>query len=131
MTANESVKGMTEARMKHDNLSDRMLDFAARVLKMADSLPRTPGGRHISDQVIRSSTSGGAHYEEACGTESRKDFIHKLGISLKELRETRYWLRLIIRTELIPPPKIQNLHRESDELCRIIGKSILTAKINK
>ena len=95
---------------------------------MADALPKSPSGKHISAQVIRSATSAGANYEEARGAESNKDFIHKLAISLKELRETRYWLRIIDRAKLVPPNRMNDIIREADELCRIIGKSIVTAK---
>ena len=114
--------------MKGDDIAERLLDFAARIIKLAGELPSSFAGKHICGQLIRSGTSAGANYEEARGAESEKDFIHKLGICLKELRETRYWLRIITRTELIPPARMAEIERESDELCRIIGKSILTTR---
>ena len=114
--------------MRGDDIAERLLELAVRVIKMADSLPKSPSGTHISGQVIRSATSAGANYEEARGAESNKDFIHKLGICLKELRETRYWLKVICRTKLVPANRMNDIVREADELCRIIGKSIVTAK---
>ena len=114
--------------MRGDDIAERLLELAVRVIKMADSLPKSPSGKHISGQVIRSATSAGANYEEARGAESNKDFIHKLGICLKELRETRYWLKIICRANLVPPNRMNDIVREADELCRIIGKSIVTAK---
>jgi len=71
------------------------LDFAVEIIKLAVRLNKTSVGRHIGGQLTRSGTSPGANYEEACGAESRADFIHKLQIVLKELRESSYWLRLI------------------------------------
>jgi len=71
------------------------LDFACEIIKLVIQLNGSAVGRHIAGQLLRSSTSAGANYEEACGAESRPDFIHKLQIVLKELRETLYWLRLI------------------------------------
>ena len=114
--------------MRGDDIAERLLEFGVRAIKMADSLPKSPSGKHISGQVIRSGTSAGANYEEARGAESNKDFIHKLGICLKELRETRYWLKIICRANLVPPNRMNDIVREADELCRIIGKSIVTAK---
>lgn len=70
----------------------------------------------------------GAHYEEGCGAESRADFVHKLSVCLKELRETRFWIRFIIRTELLSGPKMSSLLDEAHQLCNIIGKSIVTAR---
>ncbi len=86
---------------KRDRLAERLLDFAARVIKLINLLPKTPVGRYIAGQLMRSGTSPGSNYEEACGAESRADFIHKLGIVLKELKESRFWLRLILRSNLM------------------------------
>ena len=87
--------------MTPEELSERLLDFAARVGKVTDALPDTRLGRHIAGQLIRSGTSPTPNYEEACAAESRKDFVHKISICLKELRESRSWLRLIIKAELL------------------------------
>jgi four helix bundle protein len=87
--------------MKGDDLADRLLDFAVRVIRLVGALPKTPLGRHVNGQLARSGTSAGANYEEARGAESRADFVHKLGVSWKETREAWYWLRLIHRAELV------------------------------
>ncbi|MBN8628177.1 MAG: four helix bundle protein [Planctomycetes bacterium] len=111
-----------------DILSDRILDCAARVGKLVDAIPDTRLGRHIAAQLVRSGTSPVGNYEEARSGESRRDFVHKLGICLKELRESRGWIRLLIRTELLPLKKLQPLLDECEQLMNIIGRSIVTAK---
>ena len=93
--------------MKGEDIAERLLNLAARIIKLADALPKSSASKHICLQVVRSGTSAGANYEEARGAESKKDFLHKLGISLKELRETRYWLKLIVQAELLPPNKLR------------------------
>jgi four helix bundle protein len=113
-----------------DELSDRLLKFAARVGKVVDALPATRLGNHIANQMVRSGSAPGAHYEEGRAAESRKDFVHKLGLSLKETRETRYWLRLISKSQLLPDARMGELLDESSQLCRILGQSIVTAKDN-
>ena len=114
--------------MTPDELADRLLDFAARIGKLADSLPDTRLGRHVANQIIRSGTSPAPNYEEGRAAESRRDFVHKISISLKELRETRYWIRLIARSDLIAEAMLFELLDESDQLCRILGQSLATAR---
>lgn len=116
---------------KGDKLSDRILDFVVKVIKIVNDLPQTIAGRHIGTQLLSAGTSSGANYEEACGAESRSDFIHKMSIVLKEMKETRYWLRLIHRTEMLAPDRIVPMLDECGQLCAIIGKSISTAKKKK
>lgn len=115
---------------KRNSLTERLLDFTIRIIKLVNSLPKTHIGKHIGGQLLRAGTSLGANYEEACGAESRPDFTHKLSIVLKELKESRFWLRVIHRTELITPKRIEPLLVECEELCAIIAKSIITAKGN-
>lgn len=117
--------------MTPDELSDRLIDFAARVGKVADALPETRLGRHIAGQLVRCGTSPCPNYEEACAAESRTDFIHKMSIVLKELRETRSWLRLIVRADLLPADRLANVEDECCQLCNIIGQSVATAKANR
>jgi four helix bundle protein len=81
-------------------LSERLWDFAARIGKVVDALPDTRVGRHVAGQLVRSGTSSPPNYDEGCAGESRADFVHKLNIALKELRETRGWLRFIIKATL-------------------------------
>ncbi len=117
--------------MTPDELSERLIDFAARVGKVVDALPDTRMGRHIAGQFVRCGTSPAPNYGEACAAESRADFIHKLGICLKELRESRSWIRLIIKTELLPEHRMSELFDECDQPCNIIAQSIVTAKKNR
>ena len=116
--------------MTPEELSDRLLEFAARVGKVIDALPNTRLGRHVAGQLVRSGTAPGPNYEEGCAAESRADFVHKLGITLKELRESRYWIRYIIKAELLPTAKMADLLDESTQLSNIIGQSVVTAKGN-
>src|SRR5438874_3083060 len=115
--------------MNPEELSDRLINFAARVGKVADALPDTRLGRHVAGQIVRCGTSPPPNYEEACAAESRADFIHKLKVVLKELRETRSWIRYIIRAELLPEARMAGLLDESNQLCNIIGQSTVTAKV--
>jgi four helix bundle protein len=116
---------------KGADLEERLLGFAARVGKVVDALPDTRLGRHIAGQLVRSGTSPAPNYAEACAAESKKDFIHKLGIALKELRETQIWLRLIVKTELLPLPRLTEVIDECEQLNNIIGRSLVTAKSNR
>ena len=111
-----------------EDLEDRLLDFAARVGKLVEALPDTRLGRHVAGQLVRSGTSPAPNYAEACAAESKKDFIHKLGIALKELRESRTWIKLILKSDMLPVDRIEQLLDESNQLCNIIGKSVVTAK---
>ncbi|QDV40592.1 hypothetical protein Enr13x_03980 [Stieleria neptunia] len=117
--------------MKPDDLSERLLDLAVRVGKVVDALPDTRLGRHIAGQLVRSGTSPAPNYEEACAAESRRDFIHKVRIALKELRETRCWIKLIMRSELLPEARMSELANEADEPCKILGQSLVTARRNE
>ena len=87
-----------KCRMQSE-LAERLLSFAVRVGKAVNALPATRLGRHVAGQLIRSGTSAGPNYEEGCAAESRADFLHKLSICLKELRESRFWIRLIVKSE--------------------------------
>ena len=117
--------------MTSDEMIERLIDFAARVGKVVDALPDTRMGRHIGGQLARSGTSPAPNYEEGCAAESRADFVHKLSICLKELRESRCWIRLIIKTEMLPEHRMGDLLDECNQLCNIIGQSIVTAKTNR
>ena len=113
-----------------DELAERLLNFAARIGKVVDSLPDTRMGRHVAGQLVRSGTSPAANYAEACGAESRRDFVHKLSICLKELRETQCWLQLIVKAELLSEKQLSVMLDESKQLINIIAKSIVTTKAN-
>jgi len=118
-------------KRRGDDLSRRLIEFAARIGKVVDSLPDTRLGRHIAGQLVRCGTAGAPNYAEARGSESKKDFIHKLGIGHKELREAQCWLELIVRADLPPESRLSPLLDESDQLIAIIVTSIATAKKRK
>jgi four helix bundle protein len=110
------------------DLEDRLIAFAVRVIRVAEALPKTPTGNHIRGQLSRSGTSPAPNYGEAQSAESRGDFVHKLKIVLKELRETRVWLLTIRRAELLKPVStLDPLIQETDELISIFVKSVKTA----
>ena len=101
-----------------------------RVGKVVDALPDTRLGRHVAGQLVRCGTSPLPNYAEGCAAESRDDFIHKLSVVLKELRETTVWLKFIVLAELLPGQKMADVIDESTQLEKIIGKSLVTAKRN-
>ena len=106
-----------------------MWQFAARAGKVVDGLPDTRLGRHVAGQLVRSGTAAAPNYDEGCAAESRKDFVHKLGMALKEQRETCGWLRFIIIADLLPENRISQLLDEAQQLSKILGRSIVTAKL--
>jgi four helix bundle protein len=111
------------------DLEERLIDFAVRIIRTSESLPKTRVGNHIAGQLIRCGTSSAPNYGEAQSAESRADFIHKMKICLKELRETKVWLLMIRRAKLInPASKLQPLIEENDELISIFVSSINTSK---
>jgi len=114
--------------MNHASLSDRLWRFAARVGRMVDALPDTRIGRHVAGQLVRCGTAAPPNYDEGSAAESKADFAHKLNVALKELVETRGWFRFIIIAELLPGERLSELQDECDQLCRILGKSVATAK---
>ncbi|MSR55870.1 MAG: four helix bundle protein [Gemmataceae bacterium] len=116
---------------KGDELLERLLNFAARVGKVVDAFPDKRMGRHVAGQLVRCGTSPAPNYAEACGAESRKDFVHKLSIALKELQESRCWLLLIVKAELLLEERLVELIDESEQLVKIIAKSIVTTKTNQ
>ncbi|MBW2058336.1 MAG: four helix bundle protein [Deltaproteobacteria bacterium] len=118
-------------RRRDEELADRFLDFSVRIVKLVDGLPKTSVGKHIGRQILSSGTSPGANYEEARGSESNADFIHKLSIVLKELKESRYWLQVIQRTFPASNEKIESLKDECEQLIAIIAKSISMARKRK
>jgi len=119
----------TRARGKFD-LEDRLLEFAARLTKLVDALPNSRTGNHVAGQLLRCGTSPFANHGEVQAAESRKDFIHKLGVCFKELKEVRRWLRFIARVELVPAKRLRPLLIENEELIRIFSASIKTAGKN-
>ncbi|MHC4400424.1 MAG: four helix bundle protein [Planctomycetota bacterium] len=114
--------------MTPEELSERLLEFAVRAAKLVEALPDTRLGRHVAGQLVRCGTSPAPNYEEACAAESRADFVHKLAVCLKELRETRFWIRFSMRAKMLPESRLVDLLSESTELCNVIAQSIITTK---
>lgn len=115
---------------KYD-LEERLLEFASAIIDLSEKLPNSRAGNHVAGQILRSGTSPYPNHGEAEDAESREDFIHKLKICLKELRETRRWARLIERKAWSQnDPTLLFILSESDELIRIFFASIQTAKKN-
>ncbi|MFM9961103.1 MAG: four helix bundle protein [Planctomycetaceae bacterium] len=121
----------TTRKRKGEDIEERTVDFAARIGRVVDALPESRLGRHIAGQLVRSGTSPAANYAEACAAESKNDFIHKLGTVLKELRESGVWIKLIGKAELLPPPRVAPLLDECEQLSKIIGQSVVTAKASR
>src|SRR2546426_9126575 len=119
---------MSAPASKANQLEKRLIGFAATIVSLSSKLPRTPQGRHISGQILRSGTAAAANYGEARGAESRSDFIHKLRIVFKGLNETTVWLNIITQSSLLSSEMAIAIIAENRELCRIIAASIKTAQ---
>ena len=119
---------MIEKKSLSDQLEERLIAFAARIIDFSTEVPRTIAGRHIAVQILRSGTAAAPNYAEARGAESRRDFIHKLGIVQKELNETSVWLRIVLLISREKEDQIIASLRENVELARIVTASIRTAK---
>jgi four helix bundle protein len=119
---------MNTAASRANQPERRLISFASAIVSLSSKLPRTPQGRHICGQILRSGTAVAANYGEARGAESRADFIHKLKIVFKELNETTIWLEIIAERSLLSPENIVAIVAENRELCRIIAASIKTAR---
>lgn len=117
--------------MNQNELSERLWNFAARIGRIVDALPDTRLGRHVAGQLVRCGTSTPPNYDESGAVESRADFVHKLSIALKELHESRGWLKFIVIAQLQPQAKMGVLIDEAEQLCKILGKSVVTAKRNR
>jgi four helix bundle protein len=113
---------------KASEIEERLIDFAVRVIKVADALPKSPVGKHVAGQLLRSGTSPAPNYAEARGAESMNDFVHKLRIALKELNESCVWLKMICRAQLMDKKRLNDLIDENEQLCRILNASVKTAK---
>src|SRR5213082_3984124 len=112
------------------NLEDRLLEFSARIIRLVDALPNTRAANHLAGQILRSGTSPYGNHGEVEAAESRKDFVHKLKVCLKELKETRRWLRLVKKSKMLPEKNMVLILAESEELIRIFFTSIRTAEQN-
>src|SRR5882672_2657683 len=119
-------------RYRKYDIEDRLIDYTCRMIDVVEALPNSRAGNYIAGQLIKSCHSPTFNYGEVQAAESRNDFIHKLGIVLKELKECRTALKIIRKKEMIKPAKKTNeIYKETEELIAIIAKSIETAEKNK
>lgn len=116
--------------MKQYDLHERLIDFAVMIIEITDNLNNSKAGNHLSGQIVRSGTSPSLNYSEAQSAESRNDFIHKMSVVLKELRETHSCLKIIQRAKLYSKEEeiLVLLIKENNELISIFVKSIETSK---
>ncbi|MBS1581003.1 MAG: four helix bundle protein [Bacteroidetes bacterium] len=113
------------------DLEDRTTAFGSAIIRYVDRMPRTLAGDHLGDQLLRSGTAPALHYGEAQSAESRRDFIHKVKLALKELRETRANLRMILGSDIMPGDAVHtHLMSECTELIKILATSATTAEKN-
>jgi four helix bundle protein len=110
------------------DLEERLLEFSARIIRLVDSLPNRRSANHLAGQLLRCGTSPFGNHGEVQAAELWRDFIHKLRVCLKELKETRRWLRLLQRAGLLPTSKMASIISETEELIRIFFASIRTAE---
>ena len=115
---------------RYYDLAERLINFAVSIIELAEMLPGTFAGRHIGGQMIRSGTAPAFHYGEAQSGESRKDFIHKMKIALKELRETFNALKIVKAMKWLTPEKLESILDENNQLISIFVRSIETATAN-
>jgi four helix bundle protein len=110
------------------DLEERLLEYAATIIRLVEGLPETRAGNHVAGQLLRSGTSPLPNHGEAQAAESRNDFIHKLSVCLKELKESRRWLKLTRRVPLVSAPDVDAILEETEELIKIFAASLRTAR---
>lgn len=112
-------------------LKNRTKAFALRIIRLYQALPKSGEAQVIGKQILRSGTSVGAQYREACRAKSPADFINKMEGSLQELDETGYWLELLTESNIMPAEKLADLQKETNELTAIFVSSVKTTKKNR
>ena len=117
--------------MNPEELKKRTKEFAIRIIKLVNLLPKNSIGHTIGNQLLRAGTSVGANYRAACRAKSNRDFIYKINIVEEEADETMFWLELIIETELLPKSRINSLLNEANELTAIFTATGKTSKTKK
>lgn len=110
------------------DITDRTFRFAVEIVKFSNKIPKSPGGNRIGGQIVGSGTSIGANIQEAQNASSKKDFVNKMTISLREARETLYWLKIISEADMIVVPN--ELLEESEAIIKILTTIIKNTKIN-
>jgi four helix bundle protein len=116
--------------VRADDLEERLVQFAIKIVQLVGHLPETFQAKHIAIQILRSGTAPAPNYGEARAAESRADFIHKLKIALKELNETAIWLRILKGSFALDADSLARLVAENTELCKILVASVKTARRN-
>lgn len=117
-----------KSRMKGDDIAVRLEDFGSGIVRIVRALPNDRAAKHMADQLLRSGTAGGSNYEEARSAQSRRDFIHKVSLAAKEMREALYWLGIVGRSEPDLNNEAEELKREGTELVAILMASAKTAR---
>ncbi len=120
-----------DALRRGADIAARLLELAGGVLAIARRLPRDVVGRHVAAQLVRAGTSAGANYEEARAAESRADFVHKVRVATKEMREAGFWLRVVHRSGLVTASRraeLESTLQEANELTAILNASARTAR---
>lgn len=120
---------MEKTERKYD-LEDRLVGFAGQIIDVVEKLPKNLAAKHLASQLVRSGTAPALNYAEAVGAESKADFVHKMGVVLKELRETRVCLRILQQRNYSVQDEIAQALNECEQLVFIISKSVKTAKEN-
>jgi four helix bundle protein len=130
LNAQRSTLNVQRQRERRFDLEERLLEFSPHIIELIDALPHTRAANHVAGQLLRCGTSPYGNHGEVQAAESRRDFIHKLRVCLKELKETRRWLRLIQRATWLPQSKTASFLCETEELIKIFVTSIRTAEKN-
>jgi four helix bundle protein len=118
----------TKLKNKKIDIIERTVAYSLRIVKLYRELEKDSVGRILGKQVLRSGTSIGANIHEAQGGQSKADFIAKVSVAYKEARETAYWLRIIKEAEIITPSRLMNLADETEQIIKVLGSILLTAK---
>jgi four helix bundle protein len=119
-----------EGLQKKRDIVERTFNFSIEIIKLISLLPKNSLGFALTNQIVRSGTSIGANVEEAQGAISKKEFIQRMQIALKEARETRYWIRIIIETKLAKEAAVNNILDENNQLLGILSTIVKNAKNN-
>lgn len=127
-TRNRGQRTENGPRRKGDDIAERLLDAVEGVRQLLPGLRVDAASKHVAKQLWRAATGGGANYEEARGAESRADFVHKIRVATKELREAYYWLRVVQRSRWLAAGATDRLVDEVDQLVAILVASARTAK---
>ena len=130
-TKNKQQATSNRPQRKGDDIAKRLLDVVDDVRRLLPTLPSDPPAKHAAKQLWRATTGGGSNYEEARASESCADFVHKVRVATKELRETLYWLRVLRRADWADPIAVNQLLDEVDQLIAILVVSARTARLRQ